>query len=727
MGRGLTKDPAQQVRDLERKVERLERVVRQFTGGNAERVEFKSEVGLSGNRITDVADPKNNSDALTKGMAEGTFVSGPASATDNAVARYDGVTGKLLQDSGVIMDDSDNITGVTTLAIDVATGTAPLTIASSTKVTNLNADLLDDLDSTAFATAAQGATADAALPRAGGEMSGNITMAGAETVDGRDISVDGAKLDGIGGGADVVGPGSSTDNAIARYDGTTGKIIQNSGVTVDDDDNVLIPSGQVRIGASPSTLDDLDVDGAALISHTAVEADDHALEIDCDAAGFGDVKAIDVEYVTGGISTGSGEAVFLANVDETSATGGDVMVFEALATEGGADKITGLFAGVGVGPVEQLSGDFGDADTVDNNGSTTTALDDGGAGNVAIFTADNDYMITGSAAKFEELEFLLDTVASGGGIAPDFEYSTGVGTWGTFSPVDGTNGMRSTGVIAWLDSDIPSWAVGTGSEYLIRITRTRNNLGTTPIADKLQVSAATEYYWDKDGDIKSRTFESDVTTGTAPLVVASTTKVTNLNVDQLDGNEATAFATAAQGATADTALQDVVDDTTPQLGGGLDLNDKDFELTGGVASFVQAVTSQDDIRMEIAQGQIEISTATWSNLLVLNPTMSASAKGGALMAIYVVTGHQTDDSSTTERESTYHRVFWAANYRLSAVFTDWWPTSMTGDLVAAQTTNNGSGWDSRVPSTVLPGVQVKSDGSDTVRWHCTALYFYHID
>lgn len=58
-------------------------------------------------------------------------------------------------------------------------------------------------DTSAFATAAQGTTADAALPKAGGEMSGNITMAGAETVDGRDLSVDGTKLDGIEVGADV--------------------------------------------------------------------------------------------------------------------------------------------------------------------------------------------------------------------------------------------------------------------------------------------------------------------------------------------------------------------------------------------------------------------------------------------------------------------------------------------------------------------------------------------
>jgi hypothetical protein len=33
---------------------------------------------------------------------------------------------------------------------------------------------------------------------------------------------------------DVVGPASATDNAIARFDGTTGKLIQNSGITIAD-------------------------------------------------------------------------------------------------------------------------------------------------------------------------------------------------------------------------------------------------------------------------------------------------------------------------------------------------------------------------------------------------------------------------------------------------------------------------------------------------------------
>jgi len=42
-------------------------------------------------------------------------VVGPASATDNAVARYNLTTGKLIQNSGVIIDDSNNVTGVNTL------------------------------------------------------------------------------------------------------------------------------------------------------------------------------------------------------------------------------------------------------------------------------------------------------------------------------------------------------------------------------------------------------------------------------------------------------------------------------------------------------------------------------------------------------------------------------------------------------------------------------------
>lgn len=53
------------------------------------------------------------------------------------------------------------------------------------------------------------------------------------------------------------------------------------------------------------------------------------------------------------------------------------------------------------------------------------------------------------------------------------------------------------------------------------------------------------------------------------------------NADLLDGNEATAFATAAQGSTADSALQNVSEDTSPQLGGNLDTNGYGITLDDG--------------------------------------------------------------------------------------------------------------------------------------------------
>jgi len=237
------------------------------------------------------------------------------------------------------------------------------------------------------------------------------------------------------------------------------------------------------------------------LTHTATENDDHAFEINVDAAGFGDVKGIDIIYTSGAISAGEEEEVILINIDESLATGGDVIGIDILATEGSA-VIYGLEAGALVNPIVQLSGTFEDMDSANNSGTDALTNFTSSATDSPIFVNDNDYIVIGDASKFEELEFLLNTTASNPGIKPTFEFSNGTGTWDTFSPADGTNGMKNTGIIAWFDSDIPTWATGAGSEYLIRITRTQNSLTTTPIEDKVQIAATTKYLWDKNGQIK---------------------------------------------------------------------------------------------------------------------------------------------------------------------------------------------------------------------------------
>lgn len=102
-------------------------------------------------------------------------------------ATADAANLKLLDVNGTL-GVSDQITST------VAQGTAPFVVASTTLNTNLNADLLDGKHASEFQPA----------------------------------------------GDYVTGPSSATDNAIARYDGATGKIIQNSTALIDDTGNLTL-------------------------------------------------------------------------------------------------------------------------------------------------------------------------------------------------------------------------------------------------------------------------------------------------------------------------------------------------------------------------------------------------------------------------------------------------------------------------------------------------------
>lgn len=60
------------------------------------------------NKPTDVTDLSTHASSELSDGAD--LVKGPASATDNSIARFDGTTGKLVQNSGAYIDDSGNVT-----------------------------------------------------------------------------------------------------------------------------------------------------------------------------------------------------------------------------------------------------------------------------------------------------------------------------------------------------------------------------------------------------------------------------------------------------------------------------------------------------------------------------------------------------------------------------------------------------------------------------------------
>jgi len=83
------------------------------------------------------------------------------------------------------------------------------------------------------------------------------------------------------------------------------------------------------------------------------------------------------------------------------------------------------------------------------------------------------------------------------------------------------------------------------------------------------------------------------------------------NLAQVKAFDSADYATAAQGTTADSAMQDLVDDTTPQLGGDLDANG--FDITFG--DYTKAIFGADN-DLEIRTGSYY--SATWGELYFTN-------------------------------------------------------------------------------------------------------------
>jgi hypothetical protein len=98
-------------------------------------------------------------------------VVGPTGATDNAVARYDTTTGKLLQNSTVLISDSGAVSGVTTLAASTSV-TTPIVQASN---------------SAGLALRNSAGTSQISMGAGGGD---NVTIAVATNINGANAQID---------------------------------------------------------------------------------------------------------------------------------------------------------------------------------------------------------------------------------------------------------------------------------------------------------------------------------------------------------------------------------------------------------------------------------------------------------------------------------------------------------------------------------------------------------
>ena len=167
-----------------------------------------------------------NQNIETTGTVDGVDVAGQNSLMRSVVLG----SGNLVNNVTVNTTpaQSDNSTKVATTAY-VKTAVANVVDSAPGALDTLNelaAALGDDAN---YATTTAN-TIGTKLPKSGGQMTGNITMAGSQTVDGRDLSADGSKLDGIESGATADQTASEINNLLNSENITCAGLDAGSGI-----------------------------------------------------------------------------------------------------------------------------------------------------------------------------------------------------------------------------------------------------------------------------------------------------------------------------------------------------------------------------------------------------------------------------------------------------------------------------------------------------------------
>ena len=337
---------------------------------------------------------------------------------------------------------------------------------------------------------------------------------------------------GGGGSGDVVGPGSSTDNAITRFDGVTGLLIQNSTATLDD-------SGVVSVsGANIS----------GLTASSAVATDGSKNLVSVANTGTGDnVLATSPTLITPALGTPT--ALVGTNISGT-ASGLSIGGNAATVTDGVYTTDTSTVTNT------MLAGSIANNKLVNSaitiNGTSTSL---GGSISVGTVTS-----VTGTSP-----------ISSSGGATPDISISAaGVSTSGYLSATD-WNTFNNKGSVTNLTGPITSVGnatsiasqTGTGSTFVMNTSPVlvTPNLGTPTALVGTNISGTATAF------TASNVTTNANLTGSVTSVGNAATVVTNANLTGVITSSGNATSIASQ---TGTGTKFVVDTSpilvTPNLG-----------------------------------------------------------------------------------------------------------------------------------------------------------------
>jgi hypothetical protein len=226
--------------------------------------------------------------------------------------------------------------------------------------------------------------------------------------------------------ADVVGPASATDNAVARYSTTTGKLIQNSGVLITDTNEVTATGftgtlDGVLGGGTPAAATVTTIDASGVATATTFEPDGDTSASDNAAIGYTSAEGLiltgqgstndvtiknDADAEVMGVLTGTTTAAFTGQVTGTGFTGTlDGILGSGTPAAASATTLT-------------ISGIASVDDTTDTTSGTTGSIHtDGGLGVAKA-------LYVGTTSK------LIGITTHGGDVVSDTDSTDSLGTTG---------------------------------------------------------------------------------------------------------------------------------------------------------------------------------------------------------------------------------------------------------------------------------------------------------
>jgi hypothetical protein len=374
-------------------------------------------------------------------------VAGPSSATDNAVARFDTTTGKLIQNSLVIVDDTGSVTGVNALTAESLVVNNNATLGSSnTDTLDVNSRITTDLEPNANNAKDIGTSGrnwrDAFFGRTVHTV--NLELTGTTSFDGAQ-GTSGQVLTSAGTGNTPTWT-TPTTGTVTSVDATAGTGISVSG-------GPITTSGSLTItNTAPDQVVGLTGAGTTSISGTYPN-----FTITSDDQFDGTVTSVDLTAGTG-ISVSGGPITSSGSITVTNTAPDQVVSL----TGAGTTSISGTYPNFTVTSNDQFTGTVtsvtGTAPVVSSGGNTPAISMAAATGSVDGYLTSTDWTTFNSKAT--SVTYTTNYVPFGQGtttpnLSANFTYTTGTGALRA-PAVEASNGLVVNNLTIATSYSIPS-------------------------------------------------------------------------------------------------------------------------------------------------------------------------------------------------------------------------------------------------------------------------------